>query len=242
MLKFFRRIRQSLLSENKFSKYLLYAIGEIILVVIGILIALQINNWNAQRQLDKEEQKMLKILTSEFQYNQNELNRNIEKATRLKNRADSLLLLFQQPKELADSNRLRYLTGSLSAYSTFDPSNGALTNLISSGALNLIKNDSLRITLSKWFGEVQDVKEDEVRLMNFGDTHLEPLRLEFSNYKRESAFDRNIFDLINNPKFENIVARMSRGANYIIENYKSLGLEIDKITTLLNSEIKGSDD
>ncbi len=46
MIKFFRKIRQRLLSENKFRKYLLYAIGEIVLVVVGILIALQVNNWN----------------------------------------------------------------------------------------------------------------------------------------------------------------------------------------------------
>ena len=50
MIKFFRKIRQKLLSENKFSKYLIYAIGEIILVVIGILIALQFNNYNEQRK------------------------------------------------------------------------------------------------------------------------------------------------------------------------------------------------
>ncbi|MFD2098312.1 DUF6090 family protein [Flagellimonas iocasae] len=50
MIKFFRKIRQRLLSENKFSKYLFYAIGEIVLVVIGILIALQINNWNENRK------------------------------------------------------------------------------------------------------------------------------------------------------------------------------------------------
>uniref|UniRef100_UPI0030DA5AE8 DUF6090 family protein n=1 Tax=uncultured Planktosalinus sp. TaxID=1810935 RepID=UPI0030DA5AE8 len=50
MIQFFRKIRQKLLSENKFSKYLIYAIGEIILVVIGILIALQINNWNEGRK------------------------------------------------------------------------------------------------------------------------------------------------------------------------------------------------
>lgn len=53
MIKFFRRIRQQLLTENKFSKYLLYAIGEIVLVVIGILIALSINNWN-ENQHKKE--------------------------------------------------------------------------------------------------------------------------------------------------------------------------------------------
>ena len=53
MIKFFRRIRQKLLSENRFSKYLIYAIGEIVLVVIGILIALQINNWNENRKNQK---------------------------------------------------------------------------------------------------------------------------------------------------------------------------------------------
>ena len=52
MIKFFRKIRQNLLMENKFSKYLVYAIGEIILVVVGILIALQVNNWNEERKLN----------------------------------------------------------------------------------------------------------------------------------------------------------------------------------------------
>ena len=51
MIKFFRHIRQSLIMENKTGKYFKYAIGEIILVVIGILIALQINNWNENRKL-----------------------------------------------------------------------------------------------------------------------------------------------------------------------------------------------
>ena len=59
MIKFFRKIRQKLLTENKFSKYLIYAIGEIILVVIGILIALQINNWNHERLNRKQEIKIL---------------------------------------------------------------------------------------------------------------------------------------------------------------------------------------
>ncbi|MFT6336478.1 MAG: hypothetical protein ACI86M_003478 [Saprospiraceae bacterium] len=52
MIKFFRKIRKRLLAEDKFSKYLIYTIGEIVLVVIGILIALQINNWNQKRQFN----------------------------------------------------------------------------------------------------------------------------------------------------------------------------------------------
>ena len=59
MIKFFRKIRQRLLSENRFSKYLVYAIGEIVLVVIGILIALQINNWNENRKELKKSQALL---------------------------------------------------------------------------------------------------------------------------------------------------------------------------------------
>ncbi|MDP5158382.1 MAG: DUF6090 family protein [Flaviramulus sp.] len=66
MIKFFRRIRQQLLTENKFSKYLLYAFGEIILVVLGILIALQINNWNENRKTDAQVGKSLKALRSDL--------------------------------------------------------------------------------------------------------------------------------------------------------------------------------
>ncbi|WP_432411423.1 DUF6090 family protein [Rasiella sp. SM2506] len=59
MIKFFRKIRERMIIENKFSKYLLYAIGEIVLVVIGILIALSINNWNENRKLQREEVSLL---------------------------------------------------------------------------------------------------------------------------------------------------------------------------------------
>ncbi|MGB5316457.1 MAG: DUF6090 family protein, partial [Robiginitalea sp.] len=60
MLRFFRTLRQRFLNENKFNKYLLYAIGEIVLVVIGILIALSINNWNENLKNKKLETSYLK--------------------------------------------------------------------------------------------------------------------------------------------------------------------------------------
>ncbi|MBT8377185.1 MAG: hypothetical protein KJO22_09965 [Bacteroidia bacterium] len=66
MIKFFRKIRQKLLTENKFSKYLIYAIGEIVLVVIGILIALQINNWNENRKLNQTENKILTAIQQDL--------------------------------------------------------------------------------------------------------------------------------------------------------------------------------
>ncbi|HAT67789.1 MAG TPA: hypothetical protein DCS66_24850, partial [Flavobacteriaceae bacterium] len=66
MIKFFRKIRQNLISQGKTAKYLKYAIGEIALVVIGILIALQINNWNETRKEKKVETVILSILLEDL--------------------------------------------------------------------------------------------------------------------------------------------------------------------------------
>lgn len=79
MIKFFRKIRQKTLTENKFSKYLLYAIGEIVLVVIGILIALQINNWNELKKTTEKEKVFLKEIISDLNYNQNNTQAQLEK-------------------------------------------------------------------------------------------------------------------------------------------------------------------
>lgn len=69
MIKFFRKIRQELLTENKFSKYMLYAVGEIILVVIGIMIALQINGLNESRKDRIKERIILNDLAKNIEIN-----------------------------------------------------------------------------------------------------------------------------------------------------------------------------
>ena len=81
MIKFFRKIRQKLLTENKFGRYLTYAIGEIILVVIGILIALSINNWNEKRKESQIEIKALIDLKNEFIDNKLKMEESIEAVT-----------------------------------------------------------------------------------------------------------------------------------------------------------------
>jgi hypothetical protein len=77
MLRFFRQIRQRLLTDNKFSKYLLYAIGEILLVVIGIVLALQVDNWNQKRQREEEVAKYLINLRDALQDDVSSLDNTI---------------------------------------------------------------------------------------------------------------------------------------------------------------------
>ncbi|MCJ7465351.1 MAG: DUF6090 family protein [Maribacter sp.] len=77
MLKFFRNIRQNQLSGNKVTRYLLYALGEVALVMIGILLAVQVNAWNQERNDRKEEQQVLKQLKAEFEANRDQINDKI---------------------------------------------------------------------------------------------------------------------------------------------------------------------
>ena len=99
MIKFFRKVRQKLLSENKFSKYLLYAIGEIILVVIGILIALQINIWNEQRKDRIEEANILRDIKGSISTDIQQLKLRIELAQGDTYSANIILEYIEKSKE-----------------------------------------------------------------------------------------------------------------------------------------------
>ena len=78
MIKFFRKIRQNLLLENKTSKYFSYAIGEIVLVVIGILIALSINNWNEERKRKENFLATIEQIYNGLELESQELYSNIQ--------------------------------------------------------------------------------------------------------------------------------------------------------------------
>ncbi len=95
MIKFFRKIRQRLLTENKFSKYLLYAVGEIVLVVIGILIALQINNRNEEQKMRVLERETLAEILENITEIESDLAESLERIIFLNMYTDSVLTLIE---------------------------------------------------------------------------------------------------------------------------------------------------
>ena len=80
MIKFFRKIRYDLMEKNKTGKYLKYAIGEIILVVIGILIALSLNNWNENRKNKIYEKDLLENMLGNLKLDSITFNKNLQEA------------------------------------------------------------------------------------------------------------------------------------------------------------------
>ena len=145
MIKFFRRIRYNLLEENKTGKYLKYAFGEIILVVVGILIALQINNWNEDRKNQDELYKIHNQIVFELDNDIEELTQNLEFYETLKPVFDKVIS-NSRTIDLLDDGLSRLLARSTS------------TNLNKSG-IQRLKAMSVKDSLSLRLIELYDLIE-----------------------------------------------------------------------------------
>jgi hypothetical protein len=144
MLRFFRQIRQRLLTDNKFSKYLLYAVGEILLVVIGILIALQVDSWNESRKEADLEKDLLMGL-------RNDLEDDIEQIEGRVNESHlDLQLTIRRFDSVSRQQKLdlKYLDSlfynrCIRPRNTFFPQSGTYQSIINNGTSNIIRNDYL---------------------------------------------------------------------------------------------------
>ena len=142
MIKFFRKIRQSVLSEGKTGKYFKYAIGEIILVVIGILIALQINNWNENRKNKIAEADYYCRILDDFELNEKLIDETSALTTnRIKLCKDLIIDLNTFPND-----RSKILNDFVAAVrqDVFVPSTITFDDLTSSGQLKLLTDIKLK--------------------------------------------------------------------------------------------------
>ena len=165
MIKFFRKIRQQMIKENRVSKYILYAIGEILLVVIGILIALQFNAWNIIRINDQKEINLLIELKEEYQGKLIELEQKMQLRNMMISASGSLLKLIQEENFSISYDSLMRLTALTTISPTFDASNSVTEELINTGNLYLIKNNELRKLTTEWKGELDKMTEEEDRVI-----------------------------------------------------------------------------
>ncbi|WP_228852917.1 DUF6090 family protein [Aegicerativicinus sediminis] len=181
MIKFFRKIRQKMLAENKFGKYLTYAIGEIVLVVIGILIALQINNWNQERLNKKQEHQILSQLLKEYTSNLKQINQKIEIRKEMLNSCFRLLQYQNEKPESIDQDSLDAFLFRITIRPTFDPELSVSNELINSGKLYLIENTDLRNNVSSYSSFLSELNEEELAIFDLTEKQLIPFLRE--NYQ-----------------------------------------------------------
>lgn len=160
MIKFFRHIRQSLINQNRTKKYLLYAIGEIILLVIGILIALQVNNWNENKKQQAEAHSKIQELKQEFTENRVVLKQRINE---LENANNYVREIIEVTNGIEPEHRYSNLDSIISRslkYGNYNPANSTIKELIGSGKLGLITNIELKKSLYTWLQMLEDSDED----------------------------------------------------------------------------------
>lgn len=147
MIKFFRNIRQKLISEGKLVNYFKYAIGEILLVVIGILIALQINNWNETRKDSKFEKEILTLIDQNLVRDSLEIRTEWSKAVAANTFTDRLMEDLER-ENFNDS--INYWLGSIISFERFKSQSSGFEVLKSRG-IGIVKNKNLQIALISYY-------------------------------------------------------------------------------------------
>ena len=147
MIKFFRHIRKSLLEQNKMGKYFKYAIGEILLVVIGILIALQINNWNEYRKERIEESVYLRNLRDDIRSQIQLLNVYIDYEEIIISDSNDIIAHYQNNNGFYNMDSIYPKLSALTTRWTFSNANETLRQMINSNQINIIQNTELKESL-----------------------------------------------------------------------------------------------
>ena len=232
-----------MLTENKFSKYLLYAIGEIILVVIGILIALQLNNYNDTLKQQKEEHKIIQNLKLDFEYNLSVMEQNIQQLKNNKNAG--LKIIAQTGNKISNNADIDDLIDQI----VFTP----VLELINSGKLGIISNEILRNRLSSWFPTLETLHDREQISLEYNryltlfimknGSWLNADKVSTDEQVREIGFPESGFEIDNNemlklPEFENFVENQVICQTILLGRQEKC-LELNReIIKLLELEIK----
>ena len=181
MIKFFRKIRYDLMEKNKTGKYLKYAIGEIVLVVIGILIALQINNWNENIKAKEKEVKLLIELKDDLLETKNDLLTDIEKAQQILATTNTFYKAIIED-QISDKTPFKLSTSYILDTAILFPKLSAYEAIQSEG-ITIISNDNLRKKITDFYQlHLKRVAAAEAYLEDLNNKVLKPYLNMFSSY------------------------------------------------------------
>ena len=252
MIAFFRKIRQQLMADNKTGKYLLYALGEIALVVIGIMIAVSLNNSNEIKKQKAEEQQYLKGLKEEFLFNKEGLtamiNRNMGNLE-----AGKTLLEYVTPQtpRLTEAEFDQMIEKVFLNEVQFSPSPGVLHEITNSGKLGSFSDPELKKALGAWeaqlvrvkFQEQEEVLKARYALIDIVTEHGNTRRATFDNLGQKLGYSNSKFKgqnqkLLQMEEFENALMDFILTSHFLnVTYYNPLDKQIDAILELIEANI-----
>ena len=246
MIKLFRNIRKNILKEGKTSKYFKYAIGEIVLVVIGILIALQINNWNENRKETIEEKAILESLYENLILAKHQSETLIAGEENLKTSLIQILGI--------SSNNIKItITDSIFKDAVWDlqsdqPTFNTYSNLKNTNKLSLIKNKNINqkfTDLEFRLNKLNDILEDrlsvhQIRIDDIleNDINFIPLvKSNISSINIDNESLNNYSEILENKRIRNLLGMKLSFTQDIIDYRKNLDIEIENLIINIKSEL-----
>jgi len=203
MIKFFKQMRYKLMESGQSSKYLKYAMGEIALVVIGILLALQINNWNEERKNKTLERQILTELLQDISKDKADLESQLKRYDRIVSQVDYYL-------SSADENRLNSQFGDLFGGINFNLNTTTFETLKEIG-LHTLKNSELRRTIShyyakcQWFTDMSNSQDDNFRLIYQEPFKNEHIRIIYNEEDKPVYIPKDWGDLTSSDELEHFL-------------------------------------
>ncbi len=235
-----------MIKENKASKYILYAIGEIILVVIGILIALQINNSNEDQKLRNQELHYLKNLKTDLNLNITELDKYITVRNSRIESANYVLEHFEG-KPLTDLNAFAFHTTNIYIWQKFSQQDNTFQELINSGNLALISNDTIKNGLLNLQALYKKLKNEEAHFRydaelllyepSYGILDLNPIVKNFTYQVSNGQAGENLE--LSKTNYETMLKDIKQKNGFVMANYEFsvMNAQFNEMKTMCNSII-----
>ena len=200
MINYFRKVRKKLADDNKPLKYFRYAFGEIILVVVGILIALSINNWNETRKDNRQEVVYYCKIKEDLEIDRNNISNIIETNVKRQEVCKQLLLNLHSTPEDKSVVMDNYLAAVRS--DVFYPNKTAISDLTSSGKLALLQNEKLKKMILQYYTDMDNSlriihsNQKEVTDRIFGYENILEMGAHLTFYREE--YGKELVDLLPN--------------------------------------------
>jgi len=234
MIKFFRQIRQSLVRQGKSKKYIVYAVGEILLVVVGILIAVQINNWNEKKNSSIREIKTLSQLNEDLKENLKEISGIKEYMVGTISAGRKIINHLENETKVTDS--LRYWVERYSGANIFNKANTTYKNIENSEE-NIITNDSIRLQITLMYEtEFENIHKREMMMEG---NHLHRYTTELhKNFKTSETKDKwleGYFLDVNTPINFTELKKNELYKNTLVDLYNFRVLRIKWLTETIKS-------
>lgn len=228
--------------DNRPVQYMRYAAGEIALVVIGILIALQINNWNEDRKEKEKETQYLKDIKTGVDLSQKELNRVINDSKVISSSADTLFLLLAHDKfDFLQGSFLDSLLWNSGDYSILSLNDASIQEIFNTGSLDIFQDERIRKILASWTERMHQIRKFEGESEYISRRYNEYIMNYIDVSRHESSLNAVIPEkkslLLKDPLLRNLLDNIHNAHMNMYEIYSVEKAVLDSLNVLIDQNL-----